>query len=106
MLSVVVFDKDGNIDNLRFPPFHEEMLTQGMWQAGENMGRIKVLIAEGLFTEQPSDGKQPFERVRNVVAFSFQHAPLGMFCHANHLSRGIQILRRHRNLGELRNRLA
>lgn len=68
-----MLDKDGNHDLLRFPPFHEEMVTQSWWNAGEDMGRIKVVIAEGLIHGL---GISTFERTRNLVAFSFQHAPL------------------------------
>ncbi|KAI9855628.1 MAG: hypothetical protein M1830_006452, partial [Pleopsidium flavum] len=67
------FDKNGNHDNLRFPPFHEEMLTQNWWSAGESVGRVKVVIAEGFAKE---NHKSPFERVKNIISFSFQHAPL------------------------------
>ena len=45
------------------------------WSAGEDLGRIKVVITEGL-----AHGKGQatvFRRVKNVVLFSFQHAPLG-----------------------------
>lgn len=63
----------GNPDPLRFPLFHEETLTQSWWNAGETMGRIKVIIAEGL-----AHGlvPAPFERTKNIVSFAFQHAPL------------------------------
>lgn len=66
-------DKSGNPDMLKFPRFHSEMLTQNLWNPGESMGRIKVIIAEGLMY---SDETFPFERKRNLVSFSFQHAPL------------------------------
>ena len=38
------------------------------------MGRIKVVIAEGISHGPP--GTTPFEKTRNLVAFSFQHTPL------------------------------
>ncbi|EDN07899.1 predicted protein [Histoplasma mississippiense (nom. inval.)] len=66
-------DKNGDQDCLHFPPFHEEMLQQSHWEAGEEFGRIKVVIAEGF--SRPNRNP-PFERVRNLVFFSFQHAPL------------------------------
>jgi hypothetical protein len=68
------FDKHGNIEKLRFPPFHNEILTQNWWNVSENLGRIKIVISEGFFraSRDPS-----FERVKNKVSFSFQHAPLG-----------------------------
>lgn len=75
LMLVKVLDKAGNHDLLRFPPFHQEMLTQSYWNAGENMGRVKVVISEGLIR---GPGISPFERTRNLVSFSFQHAPLSM----------------------------
>ncbi len=66
-------DPCGNPEPLRFPPFHQEMLTQSWWNAGEDLGRIKVIIAEGLINKHRAS---PFERFKNLVAFSFQHAPL------------------------------
>lgn len=66
-------DKSGIHGLLKFPPFHMEMLTQSWWSAGENMGRIKIIIAEGLIR---SSAVSQFERTKNIVSFSFQHAPL------------------------------
>ncbi|MCJ1245849.1 hypothetical protein MMC30_003053 [Trapelia coarctata] len=48
------------------------MLTQSYWSAGENMGRIKVTITEGYLN---APGVLPFVKVKNLVSFSFQHAP-------------------------------
>lgn len=67
-------DKIGTHGLLKFPPFHMEMLTQSWWSAGENMGRIKIIIAEGLVRNIAA--ASPFERIKNIVSFSFQHAPL------------------------------
>ncbi|KAI4254136.1 MAG: hypothetical protein LQ352_003271 [Teloschistes flavicans] len=77
-------DKAGDQEYLRFPPFHQEMLTQTWWSAGEDFGRIKVVIAEG-FAEShgPPSG---FRRLRNIVSFSFQHVPLGMSLFAEETS--------------------
>lgn len=66
-------DKAGNRDSLKFPLFHQEMLTQSWWNAGENIGRVKVIISEGIARGR---GVSPFERLRNIVSFSFQHAPI------------------------------
>ncbi|KAK2879552.1 hypothetical protein FQN49_000772 [Arthroderma sp. PD_2] len=66
-------DRNGNQDNLRFPMFHEDLLHQTHWDAGDMYGRIRVVIAEG-FTRPLRT--PPFERVRDIVAFSYQHAPL------------------------------
>ncbi|KAK2801816.1 hypothetical protein FQN50_007561 [Emmonsiellopsis sp. PD_5] len=66
-------DKNGNQDYLRFPAFHEELLQQAHWEAGETFGRIRIIIAEGF--SRPNR-EPPFERVRDLIIFSFQHAPL------------------------------
>lgn len=44
------------------------------WNAGDDIGRIKIVISEGFPRDSPT---MPLERIKNVVAFSFQHAPLG-----------------------------
>ena len=66
-------DKGGNQDTLRFPPFHEEILQHARWDATEVYGRIRVVISEGFARQRRSP---PFERVRDLIVFSFQHAPL------------------------------
>lgn len=66
-------DKDGNHDPLRFPPFHTEVLTQTWANPAQNMGRIKVIIAEGI---NHGTAVPAFERTKSLVSFSFQHAPL------------------------------
>lgn len=66
-------DKDGNHDQLRFPSFHTEVLTQTWANPAQNMGRIKIVIAEGI---NHGPGISAFERTKNLVSFSFQHAPL------------------------------
>jgi len=45
----------------------------GYWNAADDFGRLKIIISEGF------QGRNPpitFERMRNIVWFSFQHAPL------------------------------
>ena len=54
--------------------FHRELLAQSYWNAGDDLGRIKLVIAEGFPRDSMS---MQFERVKNIVLFSFQHAPLG-----------------------------
>jgi hypothetical protein len=66
--------KVGEPDRLRFPNFHSELLSQSYWNPADDLGRLKVVLAEGFSGEQFG-----FERVKNLVAFSFQHAPLGMW---------------------------
>ncbi|KAK2024579.1 hypothetical protein LX32DRAFT_697054 [Colletotrichum zoysiae] len=66
--------KNGEIDTLRFPPFHDGILLQRIWNPADDFGRIKIIMTESF----PRDSvTMPFERVKNVVVFSFQHAPLG-----------------------------
>lgn len=71
LIILLGLDKNGNQQLLRFPPFHES-LKHGI----NGHGRIVVVIAEGF--ARP-DCMPPIERVRDIIAFSFQHAPLGMF---------------------------
>ncbi|KAL1843464.1 hypothetical protein VTJ49DRAFT_1574 [Mycothermus thermophilus] len=67
------FTKTGELQRLKFPPFRRELLYQNHWRPGDNLGRIKIVISEGF----PRDSlSAPIERVKNIVAFSFQHAPL------------------------------
>lgn len=66
--------KNGDLEPLRFPSFRQELLRQNHWNPADDFGRIKIVISEGF----PRDSlSMPIERVKNVVAFSFQHAPLG-----------------------------
>ncbi|KAI0008832.1 hypothetical protein F4779DRAFT_585435 [Xylariaceae sp. FL0662B] len=67
------FTKNGDLEVLRFPQFRSEVLRQSYWSPADEIGRIKIVISEGF----PRDSLTvPIERVKNVVAFSFQHAPL------------------------------
>ncbi|TWU72842.1 hypothetical protein ED733_002388 [Metarhizium rileyi] len=53
----------------------EELLQQDYWSPADDLGRIKLVLSEGF----PRDSMTtPLERVKNIVAFSFQHAPLGV----------------------------
>ena len=72
MLTTTKGDKTGKTDQLRFPPFHTEMLDQTWINPAQDLGRIKIIIAEGI-RPTPALG---FEKTRNIVVFSFQHAPL------------------------------
>lgn len=61
---------------LQFPPFHNEILDQAHWDATEAYGRIGVVIAEGVTRSDNGDhGTLVFDRLRDQIAFSFQHAP-------------------------------
>ncbi|KAI9158061.1 hypothetical protein HJFPF1_06048 [Paramyrothecium foliicola] len=66
------FSKNGDLEGLKFPAFRQELLQQNYWSPADDLGRIKVIISEGF----PRDSiSMPIERVKNVAAFSFQHAP-------------------------------
>ncbi|KAK7739246.1 hypothetical protein SLS62_011272 [Diatrype stigma] len=67
------FTKDGELELLKFPQFRSELLRQSYWSPADEVGRIKIVISEGF----PRDSLSvPIERVKNVIAFSFQHAPI------------------------------
>ncbi|KAI6375126.1 hypothetical protein MCOR25_003020 [Pyricularia grisea] len=67
------FTKSGELEPFRFPHFRRELLYHDHWHPSDDIGRIKIVISEGF----PRDSlTNPIERVKNVVAFSFQHAPL------------------------------
>ena len=70
---------DRNGQYLRFPRFHREILQQPDWEPGELIGRVKVVLAEGVVRENtpPAPSAARFDRLQDVVAFSFQHAPQG-----------------------------
>jgi hypothetical protein len=67
-------NKSGEMECLKFPIFHHELLAQSYWNAGDELGRIKVVIAEGCVRDPLS---ATLDRIKNIAAFSFQHAPLG-----------------------------
>ncbi|KAG5916273.1 hypothetical protein E4U61_003824 [Claviceps capensis] len=60
------------IEPLVFPSFKEEILRQDWWVPADDLGRIKVVLSEGFLRDSMTN---PFERIKNIVAFSFQHAP-------------------------------
>ncbi|RGP68884.1 nadh dehydrogenase [Fusarium sporotrichioides] len=64
---------------LRFPIFQQELLYQRHWNAADNLGRIKLVISEGIRRSSPDD--MTFQRVHNRVVFSFQHAPQDVLEH-------------------------
>ncbi|KAK6076915.1 hypothetical protein SCUP234_06984 [Seiridium cupressi] len=67
------FNRNGDLEHLKFPSFRSELLRQSYWSPADELGRIKIIISEGF----PRDSLTvPIERVKNLVAFSFQHAPL------------------------------
>ncbi|OAQ97816.1 hypothetical protein LLEC1_03906 [Akanthomyces lecanii] len=61
----------GELESLKFPSFQRELLNQSYWSPADDLGRIKVVISESYHRES-----LPYERLKNIVAFSFQHAPL------------------------------
>ena len=66
--------KNGEREPLRFPTFRQELLQHSYWSPADDIGRIKIVISETFPRDSPS---MPLERAKNIVAFSFQHAPLG-----------------------------
>lgn len=69
--------RNGEPEALRFPMFlYDIMLQQDGCNPANDVGRIKVIISEGF---PRGSHTMPIERVKNIVAFSFQHAPLGEF---------------------------
>ena len=65
--------RNGESKGLVFPKFREELLKQSFWSPANNLGRIKLIISEGFPRNSLTN---PIERIRNMVAFSFQHAPI------------------------------
>lgn len=61
---------------LEFPHFRREVQQQSYWSPADDIGRIKIILSEGYL---PPIGAPRVERVRNVVAFSFQHAPISKY---------------------------
>ncbi|RCI09046.1 hypothetical protein L249_5145 [Ophiocordyceps polyrhachis-furcata BCC 54312] len=68
------YHKNSELEWLKFPPFRRELLQQSFWNPADDLGRIKIVISEG-FQRDPLS--TPVERVKNIVVFSFQHAPIG-----------------------------
>ncbi|KAJ4291392.1 hypothetical protein N0V88_005985 [Collariella sp. IMI 366227] len=67
------FTRMGEFERLKFPAFRRELLYQDHWSPGDDTGRIKIVISEGFPRDSAS---APIERLKNVAAFAFQHAPL------------------------------
>ena len=55
--------------------FLYDILQQRGWSPADDLGRIKLIISEGF---PRGSVTVPVERVKNVAAFAFQHAPLCM----------------------------
>ncbi|KAK0625478.1 hypothetical protein B0T17DRAFT_492555 [Bombardia bombarda] len=71
--STFEFTKTGELERLKFPHFRRELLYQNHWNPADELGRIRVMISEGF----PRDSLSvPIERVKNIIIFSFQHAPI------------------------------
>ena len=72
--TAIVINQDEKPEQLHFPPFHQEILTQVWANPAQGMGTIRVVVAEGIDQGQASSAS--FIKLRNIVTFSFQHAPL------------------------------
>ena len=78
-LTITEVDREGYQEPLRFPPFHQEILHASSWDAAQHLGRIRIVMTEGFSRETsspPNSLKHSFVRIRDVLAFSFQHAPM------------------------------
>ena len=73
-LQWLAFSKMTDFEPLKFPCFRQELLQQNWWLPADELGRIKIVLSEGFPRNSVTT---PFERIKNIVAFSFQHAPLG-----------------------------
>lgn len=60
---------------LLFPPFHPEILKQSHWDPNDKLGRIRLVLAEGVGRFDQNGRIFSFNRLRDVVVFSFQHSP-------------------------------
>ncbi|KIL93002.1 hypothetical protein FAVG1_04183 [Fusarium avenaceum] len=58
---------------LKFPLFQQELLSQRHWSPADNLGRLKLIISEGV--SYPSPDNKHVEKLKSLVVFSFQHAP-------------------------------
>lgn len=96
MLITIDAPPSSELGPLRFPTFRRELLRQDWWMPADDLGRIKLILSEGFTRDSTST---PFERVRNIVAFSFQHAPLGVSY--SHLSISPMLTAAPRTLGGL-----
>lgn len=69
------------VTELTFPAFHAEILQQPRWDPGEQLGRVQLVLTEGVLREaeqlQTGGRKVAFDGLRDIIAFSFQHAPQG-----------------------------
>ncbi|KAI9677205.1 MAG: hypothetical protein M1829_002779 [Trizodia sp. TS-e1964] len=63
-------------DLLRFPFFNNDLLNQTWWNVLAEQGRIKVVIGAIVTIVAYDEQSMPVQQVRNLVAFSFQHAPI------------------------------
>jgi hypothetical protein len=81
VLTLLDVDREGYQEPLQFPPFHQEILHASSWDAGQLLGRVRIVITEGFSRENATpttELKRSFIRIRDVLAFSFQHAPMRM----------------------------
>ncbi|KAI9729326.1 MAG: hypothetical protein M1834_006997 [Cirrosporium novae-zelandiae] len=70
----IQLNKEGDPEQLLFPAFHNELLQERWWNPSENIGRIKVIISEGISNTE----SLPFRRVKQLAVFSWQHVPLNI----------------------------
>lgn len=62
--------------NLTFPAFNQDSLNQ--WANGDTeLGRIKIVISEGIAGRAVDEGEVSYMRVKNLVCFYYRYAPQG-----------------------------
>ncbi|KAK3710414.1 hypothetical protein LTR37_010257 [Vermiconidia calcicola] len=65
-------------NQLHFPPFHREIMSQSHWNAADRVGRIRVELSAG-YAPEPI-GR--YVKLRDVVTFAFQPAPIELLEHS------------------------
>ncbi|KAK3723144.1 hypothetical protein LTR37_001867 [Vermiconidia calcicola] len=65
-------------NQLQFPPFHREIMSQSHWNAADRVGRIRVELSAVYVPE----GVGRYVKLRDIVIFAFQPAPLELLEHS------------------------
>ena len=81
-MLVNIASEDANMNRqggqLLFPQFHRSITQQPHWEPSDLIGRIKLVITEGVIREIDvvETATAGIDRLRDIASFSFQHAPL------------------------------
>lgn len=68
---------------LLFPPFRSEILQQTHWNPNDKLGRIRLVLGEGIARFDCNGQAVSFQKLRDVVIFSFQHSPKELLAYAS-----------------------